>query len=303
MSEPYTIRIYVPGGDPSGAKIVELLNWTGIGIALPRSSWPQISKREEFNSSGVYILTGSAEETLDDLPTIYVGQGDKIKDRIEMHYANRDFWDWCYAFVGTGNLLNRAHITWLEHSLIELATKAKRCYLDNGNRPREPSLSESERADTKGFLRELLRILPLLGVHVFEKPEPVAIASSNTQSALQRNEETKNTVIVPALEEGFKRVFLGENRWHAIRIGGGMLSKIKYIAAYQSAPISAVTHYAPVERIEPYGDGAKYQLIFSEPAKELERPIGNAPRGAFHGSRYTSISKLLAAKKVVELFD
>ena len=70
MSEPYTIRIYVPGGDPAGAKIVDLLNWTGIGIALPRSSWPQISKREEFNSSGVYILTGSAEEISDELPNI-----------------------------------------------------------------------------------------------------------------------------------------------------------------------------------------------------------------------------------------
>jgi len=145
----------------------------------------------------------------------------------------------------------------------------------------------------------------LLGVQVFEKPDPVAIPISNTdtQPALQENEDTKNTVIVPALEEGFQSVFLGENRWYAIRIGGGMLSKIKYIAAYQSAPISAVTHYAPVERIEPYGDGRKYQLIFSEPAKELERPIGNAPRGAFQGSRYTSISKLLAAREVSELFD
>jgi hypothetical protein len=105
------------------------------------------------------------------------------------------------------------------------------------------------------------------------------------------------------LEEKFRTVFLGENRWHAIRIGGGMLPRIKYIAAYQSAPISAVTHYAPVERIEPYGDGGKYQVIFSEPAKELEKPIGNAPPGTFQGSRYTSISKLLAASEAADLFD
>ena len=34
MSEPYTIRIFVPDGDPEGAKIIELMNWTGVGIAL-----------------------------------------------------------------------------------------------------------------------------------------------------------------------------------------------------------------------------------------------------------------------------
>jgi len=39
MSEPYTIRIFVPDRDPEGAKIIELMNWTGVGIAFPRSGW------------------------------------------------------------------------------------------------------------------------------------------------------------------------------------------------------------------------------------------------------------------------
>jgi hypothetical protein len=29
MGEPFTIRIFVPDGDPQGVKIVERLNWTG----------------------------------------------------------------------------------------------------------------------------------------------------------------------------------------------------------------------------------------------------------------------------------
>ena len=41
MAEPYTIRILVPAGNPEGVKIVELLNWTGIGVAFPRSAWPE----------------------------------------------------------------------------------------------------------------------------------------------------------------------------------------------------------------------------------------------------------------------
>ena len=65
-------------------------------------------------------------------------------------------------------------------------------------------------------------------------------------------------------------MFLGQNCWYSIRIAGGMLDKIKYIAAYQTNPVSAITHYAPVSQIEPYGESGKYKLVFSEKAK----PIG-----------------------------
>ena len=113
----------------------------------------------------------------------------------------------------------------------------------------------------------------------------------------------KDTVIVPAQREGFERVFLGEDRWRAIRISGGMLPGIKYVAAYQVQPVSAVTHYAPVDRIEPYGEEGKYQLVFSAKAKPLEQPVpfGDAPQGAMQGPRYTNFERLIAARKLADL--
>ncbi len=77
---------------------------------------------------------------------------------------------------------------------------------------------------------------------------------------------------MPAQQDGFNEVFLGQHCWYAIRIGGGMLPKSKYVAAYQSNPVSAITYYAKVSRIEPYGDEGKYKLIFAEPAKALPQP-------------------------------
>lgn len=306
MSEPYTIRILVPDGDPEGTKIVELLNWTGVGIAFPRLSLPSMSGRPLFKKRGVYVLIGDAEGTDDELPTIYVGQGDEIGTRIGSHDANKVFWDWGYAFVSKENVLNRAHITWLEHKLLECAKEANRCHIANGNYPREPDLSEFDRADTQGFLREMLRIFPLLGVHVFEKPAPVATPGAQPASLpIATPNDTKDTVVVPAQEPGFTEVFLGEHSWDAIRIGGGMLQKIKYIAAYQTLPVSAVTHYARVARIEPYGDGRKYRLIFAEPAKPLPQPIpwADAPIGSMQSPRYTSLANLLSAKKITDLFS
>jgi hypothetical protein len=115
--------------------------------------------------------------------------------------------------------------------------------------------------------------------------------------------DPRDLVVVPAQVEGFTKVFLGQNCWYAIRIGGGMLRKIKYIAAYQTAPVSAITHYARVESIEPYGDEGKYRLIFAEPAKALPNaiPYGDAPPGSMQGPRYTSLAALLAAKGLSEL--
>jgi hypothetical protein len=109
---------------------------------------------------------------------------------------------------------------------------------------------------------------------------------------------------VPAQKEGFERVFLGEHAWYAIRISGGILSRIKYIAAYQSAPVRAITHYAPVKQIETYGDEGKYRLVFSEPAKAIDPiPFADATPRAMQGPRYTGFKKLMAAKKVSDLFD
>jgi hypothetical protein len=83
-----------------------------------------------------------------------------------------------------------------------------------------------------------------------------------------------------------------------------MIPKIKYIAGYQAAPISAITHFAPVKSIEPYKDTAKYILYFSEPATEIS-PIKLVPKGKVkppYSSRYTTLERLKAANNLDEAF-
>ena len=95
---------------------------------------------------------------------------------------------------------------------------------------------------------------------------------------------------------------LREDCWYSIRISGGMLDKIKYIAAYQTQPVSAITHYAPVDRIEPYGESGKYKIIFSEKAPALGPiPYGDAPAGSMQGPRYTSLERLKRARTLTDI--
>lgn len=299
MADPFTIRIFVPEGDPEGIRIIDRLSSTGIFFAFPRTKWESVKNRAEFGQAGVYVLSGYADPE-DDLPTIYVGQADVVKSRIEQHIKNKDFWDKAVVFV-SANKINATHAKWLEYALVKRASEANRSILDNGNNPQEPSISDSEKADMKVFLKEIYQTLPLVEMNAFEIPKTIVRPDGQKQN----NKNEKDTVIVPAQQEGFDRVFLGENSWYAIRISGGMLEKIKYIAAYQTAPVSAITHIALVDRIEPYGEEGKYKLIFSEPAKKLERPIpfGDSPQGLMQGPKYTMFEKLKIAKRVADLFN
>lgn len=301
-NDPFTIRIFVPDGDPEGVRIIDRMNWTGLGIVFPREKWPTTKQRPEFSRAGVYILVGYRAEG-DELPTVYIGEGDVIRSRIESHFQSKDFWSRAIVFTASNNSLNKAHVKWLEYALVSRAAEAKQSILDNGTEPQEPGLSEAERSDTQGFLREILQILPLVGLRAFEVPRAVAEPQRETSSAKPGSSTDPNTVIVPAQAEGFERVFLEQNCWYAIRISGGMLPKIKYIAAYRTQPEMKVTHYAPVASIEPYGEEGKYKLIFGEPAKPIGPiPFGDAPQGSMQGPRYTTIEKLLKAKKLTDLF-
>jgi hypothetical protein len=50
-----------------------------------------------------------------------------------------------------------------------------------------------------------------------------------------------------------------------------MIPKIKYIASYQVSPVSAITHYAEVESIEPWKEVGNMWLISKEIQKKLDQ--------------------------------
>jgi hypothetical protein len=51
-------------------RIIDRMNWTGLGIALPRDKWPSIKGRPEFDKTGVYLLIGYKNDD-DELETLY----------------------------------------------------------------------------------------------------------------------------------------------------------------------------------------------------------------------------------------
>lgn len=170
----FAITLHVPDDAPDGLRIVRKSNRPVVGVVFNQSSYREVAGRIDvakyFNKIGVYVLVKSPQES--SLPTVYVGHGE-VKDRLNQHYLNKGWWESAVVFVSDleDESLNLAHAKHLESRLYTLALEAKRCNLDNDNKPRLPRLSEAEKAGVESLLTDMLTIYPLLGLHVFEKTE------------------------------------------------------------------------------------------------------------------------------------
>ena len=163
----FSLRIFMPYGEPEGTKIIEKSNWTGQCVFFPRTYSEGAQSREELKRAGVYILWNLGE--YGDLPYVYIGESDQIAARLKSHESQKDFWTRAVVCVSKDQNLNSAHARYLEARLIGLAKEAKRCQLDNKNTPQTPALSEADAADAELYLSDLLLCLPIVGVNFFDR--------------------------------------------------------------------------------------------------------------------------------------
>lgn len=162
-----SIRMFLADGTPDGLKLVEKSNWNGLAVMCARADYPQVRARAEFSRPGVYVLVSPAADVAG-RQSLYVGQADHARDRLDQHLRGKDDWTHVILFVSNHTALNKAHVQYLESQLIALAHKARRAELTNGNAPSAPFLSEADRADADAFLDDMLLIYPILGVNAFE---------------------------------------------------------------------------------------------------------------------------------------
>lgn len=114
-----------------------------------------------------------------------------------------------------------------------------------------------------------------------------------------------DTLVCSAKEDGFKMAFLEQKAWWAVRISDKYLPFIKYLAMYQVAPVSGITYYGEVDKIEPYEEEpSKYKLFLKGEPIKLKKKIGlgDNPHLKPQGPRYAKIDDILKAQTLDEVF-
>ncbi len=116
-----------------------------------------------------------------------------------------------------------------------------------------------------------------------------------------------DTIVVPAKVENFNKVFIGEKCWYGISVNPQIAPQLKYIAIYQSAPVSSLTHWATIAKIE-NSNGPKKWVVTYKGEPNTIGPISNKEplngvKGMIIGPRYALFSKILVSKHFVEVFD
>jgi Domain of unknown function (DUF4357) len=158
-----SIELYLVDGRPEGLLTAKVFNWTGQVLRAPRLQIKAGLARPEADYTGVYVLLGEREG----VPLAYIGEGEEVGARIRDHDVKRDWWTDAILVTTSANELNKAHVKYLEHRLVQQAREAGTMALENGNTPPKPGLSEASRANMEEFLDTLFMVLPALGVDLF----------------------------------------------------------------------------------------------------------------------------------------
>lgn len=292
---------------PTGPRFAKIDQWSGRAFCVPREDLAEVHNRKEFDGPCLYFLIAQPGSAV--APRVYVGEADGFRSRIKNHVATKDWWTYLVVFYSTDGSLTKAGIQYLESHAVKLLRDAGWCRLENGNAPGLPSVPEEDIGGLNVFLKDVTVIMPVLGFNLFAKAPALESGSEvAVEPAAPIGGKPFDTIVCPAHDEAFESAFLGQRAWWAIRIREENIKKIRYIAMYRVAPISAITYYGEVDRIEPYTGAdkpeGKYRVFLKGEPRELKHPVGVGKKIHIkpQGPKYAIFKDILKAKTLDDVF-
>lgn len=164
MSFDKTIQMYIFDGNPNGRIMCELSNWNGRVYKISRNELSEFSKRADAENTGMYFLLGKNESN----DTVYIGEAEKALTRLKQHLKDEEYWNDCIVIISKDNLLNKAHVKYLENKFFHLADEANRYRIVNSTVPTCSSISEYDIAMLEEFISNSMLLVNALGYKTFE---------------------------------------------------------------------------------------------------------------------------------------
>jgi len=261
-------------GHPSNALVIEHLE--GISRAAIKR-YPDIITEFVRRKSGVYALYKGGS-------LYYVGLAKNLRSRLHGHLRDRhaDAWDHFNVYLTQSD----EHLKELESLVLRIASPM-------GNRVTGKFMSSKDllRVFRQRIVESQKR--ELADITLGEVPRVSA------DRAVRRKRGEFDTIVCPAHQEGFEKVFLGRSRWHEIRISKKVIPRLKFIAIYVSSPTRQITHYGRIRSIKPWRDSGKYIVLLKDKPKRIG-PIGFSPKVNMQSSRLALMARLRRARTLAD---
>ena len=172
MAKSTLINLFLIDGTANGRIKCTIKSRTGIIFKIPRKDLSKCKDRDELKRNGVYFLLGETNGQ----PKIYIGQagsrknGKGILDRLSEHDRNSDknFWTEAIIFTTSDNSFEQTEISWLENKFCDMAIKAARYSVDNGNDPSSGNITEEKKSELEDHIEFAQLVLNAIGYRIFE---------------------------------------------------------------------------------------------------------------------------------------
>ena len=177
-----TIQMCIFDGDPNGRIMCELSNWNGRVYKISRKDLSEFANRPDCEYTGVYFLFGKDEDNKD---TVYVGEAEKMLVRLKQHLKDHNYWNDCVVVISKDNILNKAHVKYLENKFYTLAVDSKRSSIINNTVPTCSSISEFDEFMLLEFIENARLLVNTLGYKVFDKIDTSVVENGNNGEVFQ----------------------------------------------------------------------------------------------------------------------
>ena len=163
---PKTLELFLEDGTINGVIEVELSNWNGKALKIPRKRFTDY--KSELSEEGIYFLICDNVETGEE--EIYIGESSNVYDRNygRLHNPNsNDFYDWKTMIVFMRKNLDSGKRLYAEHKIRSIAEECNR-YKILTSQTRDEQLKKSYKYEMDEFIEHVRTILNILGYKLLE---------------------------------------------------------------------------------------------------------------------------------------
>jgi len=164
MSKARTIKIFLPNGEPTGIKILDIHNRTIEATYIPRIYLDNVKEEEHLQGVGIYFLVG--EEDVGKAK-VYIGEAENVAKRLLQHNAQKDFWNYAITITSNNRGLTKTHIKFLEWLCYSKAKDTNRIIIENSTIPNKPHLQRAMEADLHDNFEDIELLISTLGLPIF----------------------------------------------------------------------------------------------------------------------------------------